>query len=50
MMPVAATKEPLPAAFDRLVKPEHTLLFSADEVAANRRAWIDEWLSAMSAQ
>lgn len=50
MMPVAATKEPLPAAFDKLVKPEHTFLFSADEVAANRKAWIDEWLSAMSAQ
>ncbi len=50
MMPAAATGTPLPAAFDRLVKPEHTFLFSADEVAANRKAWIDEWLSAMSAK
>ncbi|MCD2182408.1 thiamine ABC transporter substrate binding subunit [Rhizobium sp. GN54] len=50
MMPVAATEAPLPAAFDRLVKPQHTFLYPADEVAANRRAWIDEWLSAMSAK
>lgn len=50
MMPAAATGSQLPAAFDRLVKPEHTFLFTADEVAANRRAWIDEWLSAMSAK
>lgn len=50
MMPVAATSAPLPAAFDRLIKPEHTFLFPSDEVAENRKAWIDEWLSAMSAK
>ncbi|MDR6755547.1 thiamine transport system substrate-binding protein [Mycoplana sp. BE70] len=50
MMPVGATREPLPDAFGKLVKPEHTFLFPADEVAANRKAWIDEWLSAMSAK
>ncbi len=48
MMPAFATREPLPAAFDALVKPEKTFLMSPDEVAANRRAWIDEWLAAMS--
>ena len=48
MMPAAATREPLPAAFDALVKPEKTFLFSAEEVAADRKAWIDEWLAVMS--
>jgi thiamine transport system substrate-binding protein len=48
MMPVAAGKEPLPEAFGKLVSPEKTFLMSSDEVAANRKAWIDEWLSAMS--
>jgi thiamine transport system substrate-binding protein len=48
MMPVAATKEPLPEAFGKLVTPEKTFLMSSDEVAANRKAWIDEWLAAMS--
>ncbi len=50
MMPAAAMSEPLPAAFDRLVKPEKTFLKDPDEVAANRRAWIEEWLTAMSAR
>jgi len=48
MMPVAATKEPLPEAFGKLVNPAKTYLMSSDEVAANRKAWIDEWLAAMS--
>ncbi|WEX88822.1 thiamine ABC transporter substrate binding subunit [Sinorhizobium garamanticum] len=48
MMPVAATKEPLPDAFGKLVTPEKTFLMSSEEVAANRKAWIDEWLAAMS--
>ncbi|OLP60454.1 thiamine ABC transporter substrate binding subunit [Xaviernesmea oryzae] len=48
MMPVGKPAEPLPAAFDKLVKPAKTLLIPSDEVAANRRAWIEEWLAAMS--
>ncbi|WP_075291670.1 thiamine ABC transporter substrate binding subunit [Pararhizobium arenae] len=48
MMPVAAGNEPLPEAFGKLVSPKKTFLMSSDEVAANRKAWIDEWLSAMS--
>ncbi|CAN7197901.1 thiamine ABC transporter substrate binding subunit [Pararhizobium sp. LjRoot235] len=48
MLPVAATKEPLPEAFGKLVHPGKTYLMSSDEVAANRKAWIDEWLAAMS--
>ena len=48
MMPVGPTHEPLPAAFDKLVKPGHTFLLTSEEVAANRKAWIDEWLAAMA--
>lgn len=48
MLPAGTTSAPLPQAFDELVKPETTLLFSPEEVAANRRAWIDEWLNAQT--
>lgn len=48
MMPAAATSTPLPDAFDKLVKPGKTLLIGSDEVAKNRQAWINEWLTAMS--
>lgn len=48
MMPAAATSAPLPDAFGKLVKPAHTFLMTSDEVAANRKAWVDEWLGAMS--
>lgn len=46
MMPAGTTSGPLPAAFDALVKPGKTLLFTPAEVEQNRRAWIDEWLNA----
>jgi len=48
MMPVAATSEPLPDAFSKLVTPAKTFLMSPEEVARNRKAWIDEWLAATS--
>ncbi|AEG05921.1 MULTISPECIES: thiamine ABC transporter substrate binding subunit [Sinorhizobium] len=48
MMPVTATKEPLPEAFGKLVDPQKTFLIPSGEVAASRKAWIDEWLAAMS--
>lgn len=48
MMPVSATSSPLPEAFNKLVKPSHTFLMTSEEVAKNRRAWVDEWLAAMS--
>lgn len=50
MMPVSATSKPLPEAFAKLVQPKTTLLMKSDEVAANRKAWIDEWLAAMAAK
>jgi thiamine transport system substrate-binding protein len=48
MMPAAATATPLPEAFGKLVQPEKTYLMSPQDVAANRQAWIREWLAAMS--
>ncbi|WP_237369650.1 thiamine ABC transporter substrate binding subunit [Rhizobium sp. SL42] len=48
MMPAAATSEPLPDAFGKLVQPKTTFLINSAEVAANRKAWIDEWLAAMT--
>jgi len=48
MFPAGAVSEPLPAAFDTLVQPDETLLFSPEEVQENRKAWVDEWLSVMS--
>jgi thiamine transport system substrate-binding protein len=48
MLPAGTTEKPLPAAFGTLVKPEKTLLFTPAEVNAKRRAWIDEWLNAVS--
>jgi thiamine transport system substrate-binding protein len=46
MLPAGTMSGPLPAAFEALVKPEKTLLFTPEEVEQNRRAWIDEWLNA----
>ena len=48
MLPAAKTSKPLNPAFDKLVKPAKTLAFSPQEVAANRKTWVDEWLSVMS--
>ena len=48
MMPAAKTSQPLPDAFNNLVQPTKTFLMGSDEVAKNRQAWIDEWLTAMS--
>ncbi|MBL0374118.1 thiamine ABC transporter substrate binding subunit [Rhizobium sp. KVB221] len=48
MMPVAATSKPLNPVFDKLVHPAKTLTIPAAEAAAKRKAWVDEWLAAMS--
>ena len=48
MFPAGKTDKPLNPAFDKLVKPTKTLLFSPEEVATNRKAWVDEWLAVMS--
>ncbi len=46
MWPAGKTSDVLPDAFDKLVKPAKSLLLPADEVNANRKTWIDEWLKA----
>ncbi len=48
MFPAGRLSKPLPDEFQRLVKPSKTFLYSPDEVARNRRAWVDEWLDVMS--
>ena len=48
MYPAGKLSEPLPAAFEQLVKPGKTLLFSSEDVSKNRKAWVDEWLAVMS--
>ena len=48
MLPAAKTEKALPEAFGKLVAPAESLIYSPDEVAANRKAWVDEWLAAMS--
>jgi thiamine transport system substrate-binding protein len=48
MFPAGTTSAPLPEAFTTLVKPVKSLLYSPEDVAANRRSWIDEWLAAVT--
>ena len=47
MYPAALPKEKLPDAFKTLIDPSPALLFSDEEVAKNRKAWIKEWLNAL---
>ena len=47
MLPAGKTSVPLNPAFGKLVVPSNTFLMSADEVAKNRKAWVDEWLLAL---
>jgi len=49
MYPVVFPRENLPAGFEDVVQADsQALLFSPETVAANRQAWIDEWLRALS--
>lgn len=48
MFPAGKIDKPLNPAFGRLVQPTETLLIPSEDVAKNRKAWIDEWLAAMS--
>lgn len=47
MFPAGKTSVPLDPVFDSLVQPPRTLIFPPEEVAKNRRDWIEEWLSVM---
>jgi thiamine transport system substrate-binding protein len=48
MLPAAPTSEPLDPVFGEMVQPKKSLLFTPEEVAENREAWVAEWLEAMS--
>ncbi len=48
MYPATDLPEGLPPAYDKLVDPAKPLLFPAEEVATNRKAWVEEWLQAVS--
>jgi len=45
MYPVVDLGDALPEAFRKLPVPTKTLLVPEDKAAANRTAWIDEWLN-----
>lgn len=47
MLPVADTGAELAAPFLAAV-PDNALLFTPEDVAENRKAWVDEWLEVMS--
>ena len=48
MYPARKPAEGLPASFEGLAQPATSLYLSPTDVEANRRAWTDEWLAAMS--
>jgi thiamine transport system substrate-binding protein len=48
MFPAGKTSAPLNEAFDRMVKPAKSLSIPSEEIAANRKNWMDEWLAVMS--
>jgi thiamine transport system substrate-binding protein len=47
MLPAAATSKPLNPVFAKLVQPAKVWLKSPEEVEANRKVWIAEWLAAL---
>lgn len=48
MYPAGEMSEPLNPAFADLVLPSRPLAFDPADIAANRQAWVDEWLAVMS--
>jgi len=48
MFPVIDLGETLPAEFRALPAPARSLMYAPDEVAAERAAWIDSWLDAVT--
>ena len=48
MYPVIDLPDGLPPAYDKLVDPAKPLLFTPEEVASKRKAWVEEWLQAVS--
>ena len=48
MFPPGKTSKPLPKEFGRLISPDKLLWLDPKTIAENRKAWIAEWLKAMS--
>lgn len=48
MFPAGETTDPLNPVFQDMIRPDKPLEIDAETVAENRKAWIDEWLAAMS--
>lgn len=48
MYPVIADKSVLPAEFGELIDPSPALMLDEQRVASQRKAWVEEWLRAMS--
>jgi thiamine transport system substrate-binding protein len=48
MYPARVSEAGLPDSFRALPKPEKSLLIAPEEIAENRRDWIDDWLAALS--
>ena len=48
MYPAALPLDKLPEAFGDLVKPSKTLIFESNEIEANRKQWVSEWLDALA--
>ncbi len=48
MYPVIPLPDGLPAGFESLIVPARALRFTPEEVARQRKRWIDEWLAALS--
>jgi thiamine transport system substrate-binding protein len=48
MYPARTPAAGLPASFQGLAKPERSLQFGPEQIRDHRRAWIDQWLGALS--
>ena len=48
MYPATLGADKLPEGYSDLMKPAKELIFSGDEVAKNRKQWVNEWLDAIT--
>ncbi len=48
MYPSALQSDKLPSEFSQLIQPPNTLIISPDEIAENRKQWIDEVINALA--
>ncbi|MGO1463378.1 MAG: thiamine ABC transporter substrate binding subunit [Marinobacter sp.] len=48
MYPATDLGDELPAVFDKLIQPSEALYFDPKTVSEHRRAWLNEWLEAMT--